>query len=68
MSLTLAEVETAIASIESGGQSFSVAGMSATAADLSTLMELRDKLKSEADRVSTKRPTIRAMNFTGMGY
>ena len=68
MALTLAEVETAISSIESGAQSFSVAGMSATAADLSTLMELRDKLKNEADRTSTKRPTMRAFSFTGMGY
>jgi hypothetical protein len=68
MALTLAEVETAIAAIESGGQSFSVAGMSATAADLSTLMELRDKLKNETDRASTTRPTMRAFSFTGMGY
>lgn len=68
MALTLAEAESAISAIESGAQSFSVAGLSATAADLATLIQLRDKLKMEADRAPTVRPTIRAMNFTGMGY
>ena len=68
MALTLADAEAAISAIQSGAQSFSVAGVSATSADLSALIELRDKLKNEADRAPTIRPTIRAMNFTGMGY
>lgn len=68
MALTLTEVETAITAIETGAQSFSIAGVSATSADLATLIQLRDKLKMEADRAPTVRPTIRAFQFTGMGY
>lgn len=68
MALTLTEVETAITAIETGAQSFSIGGVSATSADLATLIDLRDKLMDEADRSSTVRPTIRGFNFTGMGY
>ena len=47
MALTLATVETAIETLLSGGQSFSVDGVTYTQASLSGLMELRKQLKAE---------------------
>ena len=45
MALTVGEVETAIQSIMDGGQSVTVDGMSYSAANLKTLIDLRDKLQ-----------------------
>ncbi len=47
MALTLAKVETAIEALLSGGQSYSIDGMSYTQANLQALIGLRDKLKKE---------------------
>ena len=66
MALTLATIETAIEKLLSGGQSVTVDGMTYTQASLPGLIQLRDKLKHEADRAS--RPTIRAFGMRGMGY
>jgi hypothetical protein len=67
MALTVGEVETAIQSIMDGGQSVTVDGMSYSAANIKTLIELRDKLQLAEDRAST-RPVFRAVHVSGMGY
>jgi hypothetical protein len=67
MALTVGEVETAIQSIMDGGQSVTVDGMSYSAANIKTLIELRDKLQLATDRAST-RPVFRAVHVSGMGY
>ena len=67
MALTVAEVETAIQAIETGGQNVTMDGMSYSAANLKTLIELRDKLQLATDRAST-RPVFRAFKVSGMGY
>jgi hypothetical protein len=67
MALTVGEVETAIQSIMEGGQSVTVDGMSYSAANIKTLIELRDKLQLATDRAST-RPVFRAVHVSGMGY
>jgi hypothetical protein len=66
MALTLATVETAIIKLLEGGQSVSVDGMSFSQSSMDSLIKLRDKMKHEADR--STRPTIRAVDFNGMGY
>lgn len=68
MALTVAEVETAITAIESGGQSVTMAGMTYTAANLSALIDLRDRLQRAAERSGATRPLFRGFNFTKMGY
>ena len=45
----LGEVEKAISKILSGGQSYRIGTRSVTRADLSTLVSLRDKLRTEAE-------------------
>ena len=47
--LTLEEVEKAISKILSGGQSYRIGTRSVTRADLSTLISLRDTLRTEAE-------------------
>ena len=64
--MTLAQVNTAIEAILSGGQSTSIGGVSYTAANLATLQSLRDKLMAETSRAT--RPLFRAMRFNSMGY
>lgn len=66
MALTVATIETAIETLLSGGQSVTVDGMTYTQASLSGLIQLREKLKHEADRAT--RPTVRALEFGSMGY
>ena len=68
MALTVAEVETAIAAIQTGGQSFTVNGLTYTAANLSALIALRDQIKSETARTAGTRPIFRRFNLSGMGY
>jgi hypothetical protein len=68
MALTVAEVETAITAIESGGQSFTINGLSYTAANLTSLIALRDQIKSETARTAGTRPVFRRFNLSGMGY
>ena len=64
--MTLAQVNTAIETILTGGQSFSIDGVSYTQASLATLRQLRETLMAETSR--TTRPLFRAFNFGGMGY
>lgn len=66
MALTLAVVETAIETIITTGQSFSVDGMTYSKANIALLWDARKQLKAEADRAS--RPTVRAFGFGGMAY
>ena len=67
MALTVAEVETAIQAIQTAGQSVTLDGMSYSAANLKTLMDLRDQLQQATDRADS-RPVFRAFNMTNMGY
>ena len=66
MALTLATVETAIETLLSGGQSFSVDGMTFTYASLGTLQSLRAELMAKTSRAT--RPLFRAFRGTSMGY
>ncbi|MCK9517583.1 MAG: hypothetical protein M0R74_00940 [Dehalococcoidia bacterium] len=66
MALTLAVVESAIESLISGSQAFSVGGLSYTKASLPALWEARSILKAEEDR--STRPTVRAFNFGASAY
>ena len=67
MALAVGEVETAIQAITDGGQSVTIDGMTYTAANLKTLVDLRDSLQNESDRATT-RPVFRAVHVSGMGY
>jgi len=64
--VTLAQVNTAIETILTGGQSFSVDGVSYTQANLASLQALRAELMAATAR--TTRPLFRAMNCRSMGY
>jgi len=68
MALTKATVETAINTILSGGQSFTIDGVTFNQASLATLYDLRDKLDQEELRTAGSRPVFRAFNFGTMGY
>ncbi|MCP4493415.1 MAG: hypothetical protein GY820_39825 [Gammaproteobacteria bacterium] len=67
MALTVAKVDAAITDIQDGGQSVTVDGFTYTAANLKSLMTLRDQLKAEEGQSST-RPPFRGVNFSSMGY
>ena len=64
--MTLAQVNTAIEAILTGGQSHAVDGVSYTAANLATLEAMRDKLMAETGRAT--RPLFRAFRASSMGY
>lgn len=66
MALTVSEIDTAIKAILESGQSATVDGISYSKANLQTLIALRDRVMTINSKAT--RPTIRAMNFTGMGY
>ena len=68
MAVTIEEVDAAIESVQTDGQSFSVDGQTYTKARLSELIALRESLGQDAGRSDGTRPTIRAVNFAGMGY
>jgi len=68
MALTLTDVETAISSIQSGGQSFTVDGITYSAASLPALVRLREQLLSDNDRSDGTRPVFRGFKMSGMGY
>ena len=68
MALTKATVEAAIEAIQTNGQSVSFDGVLYSAASLSTLISLRDKLAREEAATASTRPTFRAFNFGSMGY
>lgn len=66
MALTVAEIDIAIQDILTSGQSVSIDGVIYSKANVHSLMLLRDRI--QAVNAKTTRPTIRAMNFSGMGY
>jgi len=65
---TLAEVNAAITKVTDEGQSSTVDGISYTRANLASLTQLRDTLKSASARAAGSRPTFRGFNFSSMGY
>ena len=64
--MTLTQVNTAIETILTGGQSYSIDGMSYSAANLGTLRELRAEMMAQTSRAT--RPLFRAFRGTSMGY
>jgi hypothetical protein len=64
--MTLAQVNTAIETILTGGQSFTVDNMTHTAANLGTLQALRTEMMAQTSRAT--RPLFRAFRGTSMGY
>jgi len=64
--MTLAQVNTAIETILTGGQSVTIDGMTYTQANIGALTALREKMMAETGRAT--RPLFRGMNFSGMGY
>ncbi len=64
--MTLAQVNTAIETILTEGQSFTLSGITYTAASLPALQALRSEMMAQTSR--TTRPLFRAMNFRSMGY
>jgi len=65
---TLAEVNAAITKVADEGQSSMIDGISYTRANLASLTQLRDTLKSASARAAGSRPTFRGFNFSSMGY
>ena len=64
--MTLAQVNTAIETILTGGQSFSVDGVTYTQASLHTLQSLRAEMMAQTGRAT--RPLFRAFRGNSMGY
>ena len=67
MALTVAEVETSIQTILTTGQSVTIDGMTYNAANLKSLMELRDQLQGAINRANG-RPVFSAFKMSNMGY
>lgn len=67
MALTVAEIETAIQTVTTTGQSVTLDGMSYSAANLQTLVNLLNQVQGAIDRAST-RPVFTAFKMTNMGY
>jgi hypothetical protein len=68
MAVNVSTVETAIEGVQESGQTFTVDGVTYSRANLSALIELRDRLKAEASRSGGSRPLFRGINMSGMGY
>jgi len=68
MSLSISEIETAITAVQDSGQSCTFDGILYSRANLSALIQLRDKLKGETDRTAGSRPTFRGFQFNTLGY
>lgn len=68
MSITLTEVETAITQVQTSGQSFTVDGITYSRANISALIQLRDKLQGASARSAGQRPVFRGFEFNSMGY
>ena len=67
MALTVAELETAIQTVTTSGQSVTLDGMTYSAANLQTLVDLLNQVQQAADRASS-RPVFTAFKMTNMGY
>ena len=68
MALTVAVLDTAIESILTDGQSFTIGDVTYNMGNVNSLKALRDKVMLEEERSSGDRPAIRAVNFGTMGY
>lgn len=68
MSLSVTEIETAISTVTTTGQSVSVAGMSYSAANLSDLNDLLTKARNENMRSGGTRPLFRGISLSAAGY
>ncbi|MFA5423464.1 MAG: hypothetical protein WC374_06355 [Phycisphaerae bacterium] len=68
MATTLTEVETAITQVQTSGQSFTADGITYSRANLSALIQLRDKLLNSTARSAGQRPLFRGFDFTTLGY
>ena len=64
--MTLTQVNTAIETILTGGQSCTIDGMTYTQANLGTLQSLRAEMMAQTARAT--RPLFRAFRATSMGY
>lgn len=68
MALSVATIEAAIEAIETGGQTFSVDGMTFTNASLPTLYDMLRRERSATLRTGGTRPLFRGFGFSSMGY
>jgi len=68
MSLSTSAIESAISAIESGGQSFTLDGITYTAASLPALYDMLRKERNASLRTGGTRPLVRAFGFSSMGY
>lgn len=66
--LTLTEVETAIQSVQTDGQTVVLDGVSFSRANLSALVDLRERMLRKQERSSSQRPLFRGFKLDGMGY
>lgn len=64
----LTAVETAIAAIEGGAQSYTMDGVAVTRANLETLYAQRQQLDREVSLATNKRSVVVGVNFSQMGY
>jgi hypothetical protein len=68
MALNLDVVDTAINEILESGQSFTLDGVTYNRANVQSLIDLRETAANSEGRTGGTRPTMRAVNFGGMGY
>ena len=68
MAITVATIDEAITDIQDNGQSFSLDGITYTAANLSALVDLRNQLLTSESRESGNRPLMRRVKLGNMGY
>ena len=68
MAITADTIDEAITEIQDSGQSFSLDGITYTAASLSALIELRNQLRSQESRTDGTRPLMRRVKFGSIGY
>jgi len=68
MALTVAEIDVAVQGIIETGQSFMVDGIQYSAANLGSLIKLRDSVQTDAGRTAKTRPLMRRCNINAMGY
>ena len=65
MAITLDQIDTAIQAIQDNGQSFALDGVQYSAANLGSLIQLRDQVRRTS---RTDRPVGRNFSFNGMAY
>lgn len=68
LNITVSQIDTAIESVLTSGQSVTLGDTTYTAANLSALRQLREQVVETSSRASGDRPTFRAFKMDGMGY